>query len=133
MKQIKKNKQQQWQEQLSSEQYHILREKGTEPAFSGKLLHNKESGIYSCAACGNHLFSSETKFDSGTGWPSFYDVIKQGNIKLQADKSHGRDRVEVVCAQCGSHLGHLFEDGPQPTNKRYCINSLALKFAKNSS
>lgn len=104
-------------------------DKGTELAFTGKYLHNKESGKYVCAACGAELFSSNTKFDSHSGWPSFYDVAKSGAVKLQDDNSHGMQRIEAVCANCGGHLGHVFDDSPeQPTGKRYCINSCALDF-----
>ena len=114
---------------LTPEQYHILREKGTEAPFTGKFLHNKDSGMYACAACGAELFPSGTKFDSGSGWPSFYDVAAKGAVKLQDDDSHGMRRTEVVCASCGSHLGHLFDDAhDQPTGQRYCINSCALDF-----
>lgn len=114
---------------LTREQYQIMREKGTEAPFTGKLLHNKERGMYTCAACGAALFSSDTKFDSGSGWPSFYDVATKGNVKLQEDDSHGMRRTEVICANCGSHLGHLFDDAyNQPTGQRYCINSCALDF-----
>jgi peptide-methionine (R)-S-oxide reductase len=122
---------------LTPEQFHILREKGTETPFTGELLHNKESGTYVCPVCGTELFSSDTKFDSGTGWPSFYDVINKGNVKLTED-GDGSRRVEVLCAVCGSHLGHVFKDAPdQPTGTRFCINSASLKFmpkdgAKNS-
>ena len=112
---------------LTPEQYHILPEKGTEAPFTGKLLHNKETGSYVCAACGQELFSSDTKFDSGTGWPSFYDVKNSKNVTLEEDNSFGH-RVEVSCANCGGHLGHVFDDGPNPTGKRYCINSDALNF-----
>jgi peptide-methionine (R)-S-oxide reductase len=114
---------------LTPEQYHILREKGTEAPFTGKFLHNKDSGMYTCAVCGAKLFPSGTKFDSGSGWPSFYDVASKGAVKLQNDDSHGMRRTEVVCANCGSHLGHLFDDAhDQPTGQRYCINSCALDF-----
>lgn len=114
---------------LTPEQYHIMRQKGTEAPFTGKFLHNKESGTYTCAACGVALFPSDTKFDSGTGWPSFYDVATKGAVKLEADNSHGMRRTEVICANCGSHLGHLFDDAyDQPTGQRYCINSCALDF-----
>ena len=113
---------------LTPEQYHILREKGTEPAFTGKLLHNKQEGVYRCAGCGNELFSSKTKFDSGTGWPSFDDLMSDKSVVLEEDASYGMKRVEVTCAKCGGHLGHLFNDGPTKTGKRYCINSCALKF-----
>lgn len=117
-----------WKQILSSEQYHVLRKKGTERPFTGKLLKNKKKGIYKCAACGNDLFSSKTKFDSGSGWPSFTKPIKSENIDLKKDISYGMDRTEVLCSKCGGHLGHVFSDGPPPTGKRYCINSISLKF-----
>lgn len=119
----------QWRDKLSPEQYHVMREKGTEAPFTGALLHNKETGIYTCAACGSQLFHSDTKFDSGTGWPSFYDVATKGAVKLEEDNNNGMKRVEVTCAKCGSHLGHVFKDAPdQPTGMRFCVNSCALDF-----
>ena len=110
-----------WKSVLTPEQYHVLRQKGTERPFSGNLYYNKEKGIYTCAACGQELFSSDTKFESGTGWPSFYDVISSDRVRLHEDNSYFMKRIEVVCSRCGSHLGHVFEDGPEPTGQRYCI------------
>lgn len=118
-----------WKSRLTPEQYAVLREKGTEAPFTGKLLHEKRDGMYKCVACGNPLFASDAKFDSGTGWPSF-DQALPGAVKYVDDDSHGMRRTEIVCAQCGSHLGHVFDDGPTDSGKRYCLNSVCLEFGE---
>ena len=115
---------------LTPEQYHVLFEKGTEAPFSGKYYKHKENGVYVCAACGNELFTADQKFDSGCGWPSFFDMKEKGTIKTNRDTSHGMVRTEITCAKCGGHLGHIFDDGPNPTGLRYCVNSLSLDFKK---
>ncbi len=119
-----------WKSQLSPEQYEICINKGTEPPFSGKYCDSKEKGVYKCVACGEPLFNSDTKFDSGSGWPSFWDPISEEKIEYVSDKSLGMVRTEVNCNNCGAHLGHVFDDGPKPTNLRYCINSISLSLQK---
>ena len=123
----------QWKDKLSPEQFSVCWQKGTEPPFSGQFLDEKRAGAFICACCGSELFSSSTKFDSGTGWPSFWKPTEDNNIRYIEDRSHGMVRVEVCCNQCGSHLGHVFEDGPPPSGKRYCINSLSLDFLPENS
>ncbi len=127
---FRKKTQEEWKNELTPLQYDVLRKKGTERAFTGEFWNNHEEGTYYCAGCHQELFSSETKFESGTGWPSFYKPVKEDVVSVGMDDSYGMMRDEVICSQCGGHLGHVFSDGPEPTGLRYCINSVSLKFEK---
>ncbi|MGC8550020.1 MAG: peptide-methionine (R)-S-oxide reductase MsrB [Acidobacteriaceae bacterium] len=129
MEKMKKTEEE-WRKELTPEQYHVLREKGTERAFTGALYQNHDDGTYHCAACGALLFQSDTKFESGCGWPSFYNPADSDAVETHEDNSFGMRRIEVTCARCGGHLGHVFPDGPRPTGLRYCINSASLAFKK---
>ncbi len=131
VKRIEKTEQK-WQQELTPEQFDVCRKKGTERAFTGAYYDCKDGGVYRCACCGNELFSSDTKFDSGTGWPSFHTPMDDGAVKEEFDDSFGMRRVEVMCSACDAHLGHIFDDGPQPTGQRYCINSVSLKLDKKT-
>ena len=119
-----------WKKTLTPEQYHVLREKGTERPFTGEYADTHDPGTYKCAACGNPLFSSDTKYESGSGWPSFYEPLARDAVETETDRKFGMARTEVLCAKCGGHLGHVFPDGPEPTGERYCMNSAALKLEK---
>jgi peptide-methionine (R)-S-oxide reductase len=123
---------QEWKKLLPPENFHVLIEKGTEPPFTGKFYKHKTEGVYVCAGCGQELFKSDTKYDSGSGWPSFWTPISLDRVDLKPDHSSGMERIEVVCSKCGGHLGHVFDDGPKPTGQRYCINSLSLDFSEDA-
>jgi len=129
MEKIMKSEQE-WRQELTPEQYHVMREAGTEPAFTGKYYKTKDSGTYVCAACGQPLFDSETKYESGTGWPSFYKPVEAGSVEEHDDNAYGMRRTEVRCSRCDAHLGHVFPDGPRPTGMRYCMNSASLDLKK---
>lgn len=132
MEKINKTKEE-WKKNLPEDVYKITREKGTEPAFSGKYNKFYKDGVYKCSNCGNLLFDSDTKYDSGSGWPSFWEKASEDSVEFVNDNSHGMSRIEVICKKCGAHLGHIFDDGPQPTGKRYCMNSIGLNFEELAS